>query len=126
MNKETDFPAIFARLKAILHTYEGECKVVANTADEYTLYTPFTAHSQKELFFGGVQIKKNYVSYHLMPVYMFPMLLEGLSERLKKRMQGKSCFNLTAIDEQVLSELAQLTDRSAEHMRCEGLLAAIQ
>jgi hypothetical protein len=33
-----------------------------------------SARYQKELFFGGVQIKKNYVSYHLMPVYMEPAL----------------------------------------------------
>jgi hypothetical protein len=41
-------------------------------------------------------------------------------------MQGKSCFNFTAIDEGLLSELAALTERSAEHMRREGLLGAGQ
>jgi hypothetical protein len=43
-----------------------------------------------------VQIKKNYVIYHLMPVYLNPGLLEGMSPGLRKRMQGKSCFNLPA------------------------------
>jgi hypothetical protein len=56
-----------------------------------------------------VQLKKNYVSYHLMSVYVFPDLLENISDRLKKRMQGKSCFNFTTVDESLFAELAQLT-----------------
>jgi hypothetical protein len=35
--------------------------------------------------------------------------LEGISEELRRRMQGKSCFNFTAVDETLFEELADLT-----------------
>ena len=58
-----------------------------------------------------VRTGKNYVSFHLMPVYGHPPLLAGISPALKKRMQGKACFNFTAIDEALFTELADLTAR---------------
>jgi hypothetical protein len=72
---------------------------------------------KKEMFFGAVQIKKNYVSYHLMPVYVFPELLKDLSPSLKKRMQGKSCFNFKKVDQETLAELGQLTARGFEQFK---------
>jgi hypothetical protein len=48
---------------------------------------------------------------------MFPDLLDGLSEGLKKRMQGKSCFNFTTVDESYIAELAQLTKAGIERYR---------
>ena len=52
-----------------------------------------------------------------MPVYIFPDLLEGLSDGLKKRMQGKSCFNFTTLDKALVAELAQLTTTGIERFR---------
>ena len=60
---------------------------------------------------ASVQIRKNYVSFHLMPIYAFPEMIEGMSAELKKRMQGKSCFNFTTIDLALRSELAALTKK---------------
>lgn len=63
----------------------------------------------KARWFGAVQTKKNYVSYHLIPVYEDPTLLEGISPELKARMQGKSCFNFKTIDLELFDELGALT-----------------
>lgn len=38
------------------------------------------------LFLGSVEIRKNYVSFHVFLVYR------------KKRMQGKGCFNFRKVD----------------------------
>jgi len=56
-----------------------------------------------------------------MPVYIFPDLLKNISPALKKRMQGKSCFNFTKIDEALIAELDDLTKRGIERSRAEGL-----
>ena len=48
------------------------------------------------MFFGAVVTGKAYVSYHLMPLYTCPWLVKTVSADLKKRMQGKSCFNFRA------------------------------
>ncbi len=71
------FNEIFSRLKSIMSSYEGELEVKADTDENYYLDTKHVMeHNKKPLFFGAVQIKKNYVSYHLMPVYACPDLLK--------------------------------------------------
>ena len=109
MAKEENFPAVFDALKAILQLYVPPLVVKADTPDNYYLEAAPSARYPKGFFVGAVQIKKNYVSYHLMPVYMYPDLLDGLSAPLRKRMQGKSCFNFTTPDAVLFAELARLT-----------------
>jgi len=58
-----------------------------------------------------------------MPVYADPSLLEGLSMALRKRMQGKACFNFTRpLDERTRAELTELTRRGVERYRQLGLV----
>ena len=83
--------------------------LVNDENDNYYLDTAFVMKSKKPLFFGAVQIKKNYVSYHLMPVYVMPALLDDISPELRKRMHGKSCFNFKSVDDSLFAELADLT-----------------
>ncbi len=116
-----DFDAVFDRLRAVLARHAPDMIVVHDTPGNYYLDTPINGPNKKPLFFGAVQIKKNYVSYHLMPVYMYPDLLDGLSDNLKKRMQGKSCFNFKRVDEPLLDELSALTDLGFERIAHEYL-----
>jgi hypothetical protein len=117
-----DFPAIFDKLKRILADFEGDLIVKTDGPENFSLDTPFVEKYKKELFFGAAQIKKNYVSYHLMPVYIFPDLLDDVSPGLKKRMQGKSCFNFTSTNEETLSELAGLTRKGFDRLKQENLI----
>jgi hypothetical protein len=48
------------------------------------------------------------VSFHLLFLYYNPAALKALSPALKKRMQGKACFNFTAIDNACFAELERL------------------
>ena len=121
VDQSATFEVIFQRLKAILQPYEPALVLKADEAGNYYLDTPYAPRYRKELFFGAVQIKKNYVSYHLMPVYMYPDLLEGISPELKKRMQGKSCFNFKASDEARFAELADLTERGFARLKAAAL-----
>jgi hypothetical protein len=73
------------------------------------------------MFFAAV-MKKSSVSYHLMPIYWKPQLAEGLSLRLRKRMQGKSCFNFASVDQGLFAELAAITKLGFEAYESAGLL----
>jgi hypothetical protein len=44
------------------------------------------------------------------PVYAAPELGKNMSPELKRRMQGKSCFNFTTVDETLFRELESLTE----------------
>lgn len=83
--------------------------LVATRDDAEQLYLETPGEAAE--FFGAVMRKKSQVAYHLMPVYRDPSLLDALDPALRKRMQGKSCFNFTRVDETVFSELADLTAR---------------
>ena len=121
MPEPKDFSTIFTRLKRIYSDIPGAL-VTADGPQDYSLTTPCAPKYKKELFLGAVQIKKNYVSFHLMPVYVHPELLEAISDTLRKRMQGKSCFNFKTLDENTVAELNQLTERSFETYVQDGLV----
>jgi hypothetical protein len=57
--------------------------VINDEPGKYYLETGYSQKWKKPLFFGSAVVQKNYVSYYLMPVYMFPDLLEGVSPALK-------------------------------------------
>jgi hypothetical protein len=120
MSTQTDFPIVFEQLKRILQPYAQNLTVKANTTDTYYLDGPYSEKWKKELFFGSAQIKKNYVSFYLMPVYMYPELLKEVSPALKKRMQGKSCFNFKKVEPELFDELAVLTRKGAEKYKQEN------
>ena len=117
MSPQSDFPLIFDQLKSILKPYAKNLTITADTATGYSLDGPYSEKYKKAVFFGAAQIQKNYVSFYLMPVYIFPELLKGISPELKKHMQGKSCFNFKKAEPDLFKELKQLTRLSVEHMR---------
>lgn len=117
-----DLTNVFADLRTILVPYAA--KLDTKKDDETELYVD-TRHMQKNkkpLFFGAVQVKKAYISYHLMPVYVKPELLASLSPELKARMQGKSCFNFTSPDKALFKELEALTKAGYASFKEQGFV----
>ncbi len=107
-----DFKPVFAGLKKILTPYAKTMVVVHDTPDHYYLSTTKLHPTNRQpLMFAAVRTGKNYVSYHYMPIYCAPTLQAAVSPALKKRMQGKACFNFTAVDAALFAELAALTQR---------------
>ena len=112
---------IFVRLREILRRQGGRLMVKTDTADNYCLEAKIGPAAlaawggkmkRATISVAWVQIGKAYVSYHLMGVYGNPKLLEGISEELAARMQGKSCFNFKKVDEKLFVELEDLTVKS--------------
>jgi len=74
------------------------------------------------MFFGAVIWGKAYVSYHLLPLYMYPEMKKLISPALRRRMQGKACFNFSSQDDGLLAELGDLTKSALEAYRDKKLL----
>jgi hypothetical protein len=110
---EKDFNEVFARLRAILQPYAKKMDPSFDNENCYMLNTRHIMKNKQPLCFGGVRRGKNYVSFYLMSIYCSPELMKGISPELKKRMQGKSCFNFKEVDEKLFRELAQLTKAGA-------------
>lgn len=117
MSPQADFPLVFEQLKSILKPHEKNLALTADSSTAYSLDGPYSEKYKQVIFFGSAQIKKNYVSFYLMPVYMFPDLLKNISPELRKHMQGKSCFNFKKVEPELFKELAELTQQSIEKFR---------
>jgi hypothetical protein len=114
----TDLPAVHDRLRAILAPYRES--LVATKDGPGGLTREIAGLEGKPWgYVAGTRLGKRYVSFYLMPVYGSPGLLGGISPGLRKRMQGKACFNFSAIDEDLLAELADLTKRGIEGYRAQ-------
>lgn len=113
---------VFYHLKEIFLPYSSAMVVVMDKPDNYYLNTHHIMKNKKPMYFGSTKINKNFVSFHLMPVYVFPELLDTMSPDLQKRMQGKSCFNFKAIDTTLFRELKALTQAGYDTFQNAGYL----
>jgi hypothetical protein len=111
---EADFKELFIRFKSMLEPYGQKMHVSADSEQWYSVDMAPEGERDPSTWFGATRLGKRYVSYYLMPIYVKPSLLDDLSPALKKRMQGKSCFNFAKVDEPLLAELDALTKRGYE------------
>lgn len=132
----TDLPAVFAELARRLSVHEDAFAATSNLTDANRpssrkeeahspgdTYMLLGAPHEKYpdgMFFAGVKQQKRYVSYYLMPVYTEPQLAAAVSPDLRRRMQGKSCFNFTKVDEGLFDELMDLTEKGREAYTAKG------
>ncbi len=122
-NKAKDFQAVYDELKKLMQPYaKGALKANEKSAQFQLIGSPVPKSKGREVWFGAVRLGRAHVSYHLMPVYAFPALLNGISPELRKRMQGKSCFNFTTIDKPLFAELKRLTKTCYEGFKKEGFV----
>jgi hypothetical protein len=121
-----DFATVFTALRKLLDPFLGEIQVQTDKPGNYYTEIPTIFHRGKPLYFAGVRTGKNYVSFHLLPVYFAPELLKGMSPALKKRMQGKACFNFTAVDETCFAELGRLTAAGLKVFKSQKFLQMLK
>jgi hypothetical protein len=117
-----DTTAVFNALRTILARYALQLSVKKDTSTEYYLDTHHVQKNGAPLFFGAVKANKSSISFHIMPVYVRPALLGSISPGLRKRMQGKSCFNFAAVEPALFQELAALTMAGYESYREQGFV----
>jgi hypothetical protein len=117
-----DLASVYGELHQIMAPYAAQLDVKRDDAEELYVDTRHVQKNKKTLFFGAVQLKKAYVAYHLMPVYLNPELLASISPALKARMQGKSCFNFKAVEPALFKELAVLTKAAFSSYQAQGFV----
>lgn len=112
-----------AALVALLTPYGDRFDVVPESSWGYYLQTKKPAHKKRPLMFAGVRVGKGYVSYHLVPVYMNEPLKATISPALRKRMQGKACFNFKEPPgAALLKELRTLTEAGFRSFEAAGYI----
>jgi hypothetical protein len=112
-----EFGALEARLWRILEPYRGRLE----DGSVYGVHTLKRVGAGAHGFFAGVRMAANHVSFHLMPIYADPSLLDGISPGLRRHLEGKTTFDFTAIDEELFAELEALTARCFEAYMRSGV-----
>jgi hypothetical protein len=110
---ETLEPVFLALRQRMMNASDG-MDVATDEPGNLVMKTPWMEPGKKEpAWFGAVQQKKRYVSYHLMPIYAVAGLSADIAPELQKRMQGKSCFNFRTIEADLFDALEALTRKCA-------------
>ena len=118
MPKPAALDETFAALRGMLATQAKRLVVMVDKPGDYQVGSPTKKDRiGRPLYIAGVKTGKNYVSFHVMPIYMKPALLKTVPPALKKRMQGKACFNFTTVDRDQLKELAAVTKAGIQAIR---------
>jgi hypothetical protein len=112
------FDVIYARLSEMILRHKDRLSVAIEKPGEFWMAVTGATYRGKPLVFAGVRMGKNYVSYHLMSVYMRKV---EMSAELKKQLQGKACFNFSSVDEKLFGELDELTASGLKDYRPEVL-----
>jgi hypothetical protein len=110
-DKKQEFDLAFQGLRKILRAYDKKLQVTKDGPAGYMSESKSIRYLGRPATFASIT-NKSYVSVHLFPVYMFPDLLNGMSPELKKRMQGKTCWNFKKPEEPLFAELARLVEAS--------------
>jgi hypothetical protein len=105
------FAAAFSALQKMLEPYEKSLQRIPGRRDRYWLETKCDAYKGRPFCFAGVCRNKNYVSFHLVPMYLRLKIAKNISPALSRRRQGKSCFNFTAPDAPLFEQPASMTRR---------------
>ena len=112
-----DLQSVFDALRQLLSVYEDRLASKSPNPGYYYLESTTPSNKKRPMAFAAVRTGKNYVSYHLVPVYAAPELGKNMSPELKKRMQGKGCFNFTTVDERLFRELESLTEAGYKNFK---------
>ena len=115
---------VFDRLRKLLEPYAKHMVVKHDGPGIYYLESAPVPKYGTEVFFGAVQAGKGQVSFHFMPIYVFPEMRDTLSPALRKRLRGTSKFTFTELDAPLLRELAALTKKGFQGYKRGGVFAA--
>ncbi|MBD3826912.1 hypothetical protein [Stenotrophomonas sp.] len=115
-------PNLFAALRSLMIPYRSRLDVVHDEDDHFYANCRHLDAKGRAQFFGAVKVSGRKHVVHFMPVYDFPELLSDISPALKKRMQGKSCFNFDALDPALLQELQHLVEQGVARYENAGKL----
>jgi len=123
---------VFAQLRGLLQAHESSFDVADDDGERYRLKAPVGSATIQA--WGGktkaatipiawVEVRKTYVSYHLMGIDGNPKIAMKLSQQLRRHMQGKTCFNFKTLDAGLIEELRTVTAESLLGLRKAGFIA---
>jgi len=104
-----DRSELFKKLSQIFRRQTKYVRVIRDEPGALYVESKTTTLRSKPFWVGAIEIKKNYVSFHFIPI-VNPKLRATMSPALQKRMQGKACFNFMVYDAELATELQRVVE----------------
>lgn len=115
---------ILKELKAILKSFSRGMDVRKDDAKSYELYgKKKVTVSNREvdgMYFATTMLRTSSVALYFFPIYTHPREFKGIAPELRKRMSGKSCFQITKADKALFGHIARMVKKGAGIYRKAG------
>jgi hypothetical protein len=123
---KTEITEIRETLKGILENFLGPLKVRVDKPSNFevngTIEAPQGKKMVQGIYFSSIVPKVKDVRFYFYPAYTHPEEFENISDKLKKFKKGKSCFHVKYLDEELESEIKQMTSKAIDVYRKDGWL----
>ncbi len=107
--KKNPYVEIFKQLKPLLENYAPPLTAKKDSDTGYELWSNkelmIADIMKSEIFFAAFMVQKNFVSFYYFPIYTHPEIKKDLPPRLVNLLSGKSCFNITSLDDELLVDI---------------------
>jgi len=74
----------------------------------------------QQTYIVGIIMQKHFIGFYSMPVYSHPKEFTITHPVLKKSRKGKSCFNISRLDDNMIRELDDIIKKSIQLYKKEG------
>src|SRR3989338_6112621 len=74
----------------------------------------------QQTYIVGIIMQKHFIGFYSMPVYSHPKEFTITHPVLKKSPKGKSCFNISRLDDNMIRELDDIIKKSIQLYKKEG------
>lgn len=131
-SKSASLEAVFDSLHQLLSRYSPPLKTQSGTVrgkKDFHLTIPKAvvvpgAYEDKpvEVGLAAIILQKGYVGFYFMPIYIEPALKKKLAPLLNKLLQGKTCFHIQKLDEELLGHIKAALDEGMKNYKQRGWL----
>lgn len=116
---------IFKKLKILLEKNVKQMVSKVDTESRFDLWSEkdviFAGKKRSEVYFAEASIKKDYVGFYFMPIYIAPEELKKvLGPELLKLLKGKSCFHVKHLDEKLTAQIGDALKMGYEMYKQKG------
>lgn len=75
-----------------------------------------------EVGLAAIILQKGYVGFYFMPIYIEPAFKKELASSLIKLLQGKTCFHIKKLDDDLLGHIKHALDEGVKNYKRRGWL----
>ena len=124
--KKDPLSEIYKQLKPLLQKYVPPLFAKKDSETGYEVWgdkqTLIADKMNSEIFFAAFMVQKNFVGFYYFPIYTHPEIKKNLPPRLLKLLSGKSCFHISEVNPDLISNIESALEYGFRFYIKKGLI----